>query len=110
MVSWCEHSVLMIAGLVADFFVTRQMKQCFATRNAKENVHKGLPSLVNPCCLRALHAKNAIAFFAKHARLSQSADFAFAASKRTAKTEGFLREEMPSLVGEGLAPPDPTVN
>ena len=44
--------------------------------------------------LRALHAKNAIAFFAKHARFEPSADFAFAASKRTAKTEGFLREEM----------------
>ena len=38
---------------------------------------------------RALHAKNAIAFFAKHARFEPSADFAFAASKRTAKTEGF---------------------
>ena len=37
---------------------------------------------------RALHAKNAIAFFAKHARFEQSANFAFAASKRTAKTEG----------------------
>ena len=48
---------------------------------------------------RALHAKNAIAFFAKHARLSQSADFAFAASKRTAKTEGFLREERLNSVG-----------
>jgi hypothetical protein len=51
--------------------------------------------------LRALHRirqsrihKNAIAFFAKHARLLQTADFAFAASKRTAKTEGFLREEI----------------
>ena len=44
--------------------------------------------------LRVLHAKNAGAFFAKHTRLEQSADFAFAASKRTAKTEGVLREEM----------------
>jgi hypothetical protein len=46
---------------------------------------------------RALHAKNAIAFFAKHARLSQSENFAFAASKRTAKTTGFSTERTSNL-------------
>ena len=40
---------------------------------------------------RALHAKNAIAFFAKHARFEPTADFAFAASKRTAKTEAISK-------------------
>ena len=55
-------------------------------------MHKG-SALMYPVGGRALHAKNAIAFFAKHARFEPSADFAFAASKRTAKTEGFLREE-----------------
>ena len=37
---------------------------------------------------RVLHAKNAVAFFAKHTRVELSADFAFTASKRTAKTTG----------------------
>ena len=41
---------------------------------------------------RVLHAKNAVAFFAKHTRLLQSKNFAFAASKRTAKTAGLSME------------------
>ena len=35
--------------------------------------------------------------FAKRTRFEQSADFAFAASKRTAKTEIFLRNELIEL-------------
>ena len=60
----------------------------FRCAKPEENVHKG-SALMYPVGGRALHAKNAIAFFAKHARFEPSADFAFAASKRTAKTEGF---------------------
>jgi hypothetical protein len=46
-----------------------------------------------PCCF-ACYTQKRSRVFAKRTRLSQSADFAFAASKRTAKTEEFLREEM----------------
>ena len=41
----------------------------------------------------ACYTQKRSAFLLKRTRLSQSADFAFAASKRTAKTEEFLREE-----------------
>ena len=52
--------------------------------------------------LRVLHAKNADAFFAKHTRFEQSADFAFAASKRTAKTTGCSTERTSDPVGTGV--------
>ncbi len=51
---------------------------------------------------RVLHAKNAIAFFAKHTRLLHSKNFAFAASKRTAKTWGISTGRKSNPVGEGL--------
>jgi hypothetical protein len=38
--------------------------------------------------------KNAVAFFAKHTRFEQSADFAFAVSKKRRKLQGVLREEI----------------
>ena len=59
----------------------------FRYAKPKENARKG-SALTYPDGARVLHAKNAKAFFAKHTRFEQSADFAFAASKRTAKSEG----------------------
>ena len=81
----CEHNFSNLCS-ICPFL-------CHTTKKwAKENVRKG-SALTYPVGGRVLHAKNAFAFFAKRTRFEQSADFAFAASKRTAKTEIFLREE-----------------
>jgi hypothetical protein len=53
---------------------------------------------------RVLHAKNAVAFFAKHTRLLQSKNFAFAVSKKRRKLQGFLREELIELSNGAGAP------
>jgi len=47
---------------------------------------------------------NACGVWLNRTRLSQSADFAFAASKRTAKTEIFLRNELIELSNGDGAP------
>ena len=56
---------------------------------------------MSPLWSRATH-KNAFAFLLKRTRFEPSAYLAFAASKRTAKTEIFLRNELIELSnGEG---------
>ena len=67
-------------------------------------------ALTYPVGGRVLHAKNAIAFFAKRTRFEQSADLAFAASKRTAKTAGISTGRSAAPVGRGFTPAAPEQN
>ena len=91
--------------LIVHFFVTRQKNEPKKVRVGVAPLRTLLSSRATPnsakpnskVCLdgstpspRARRGgKHAIAFLLNRTRLSQSADFAFAASKRTAKTEGF---------------------
>jgi hypothetical protein len=56
-------------------------------------------------CYFARYTQKHFVFLLNRARFEQSADFAFAASKRTAKTVGFSTERNTVPVGRGLAPP-----
>ena len=81
MVRLCEHNFLTVIGLL-PISLSRDKEI-----GERKRVQRGLCPLVDPPASRVTRKKRS-AFFAKHTRLSQSADFAFAASKRTAKTEG----------------------
>ena len=56
-------------------------------KRTKENVHRGCTPMYPT--IFACYTQKRSRVFAKRTRFEQSADFAFAASKRTAKTEGF---------------------
>ena len=76
---WCEHSFLTLITLL--FISLTRVKET----NQRKRAWGRTP--MSPL-YRVLHAKNAVAFFAKHTRSLHCKNFAFAVSKRTAKTEG----------------------
>ena len=81
---------------VVHFFDARQRNEPKKTRMG-EDPH--VPPVV------ACYTQKRIRVFAKRTRFLPSADFAFAASTRTAKTEGFLRKKGIFLVGARIARP-----
>ena len=90
--------ISILRRFVVHFFDARQRNEPKKTRT------KGaLPPCRSPggCVLHRIRQsrihKNAIEFFAKRTRLLHSKNFAFAASKRTAKTEGISTERKDEL-------------
>jgi hypothetical protein len=69
-------------------------------KRTKKSVHKGLPSLMYPCCF-ARYTQKRIRVFAQTRAVAALRKFCFRRFKKTAKSEGISTERKLNSVGAG---------